>query len=43
MQLVIVEKPSVAMSIAAVIGVAEKKDGYMEAQTSLGKFHYVLI
>lgn len=30
MQLVIAEKPSVAMSIAAVIGATERKDGYME-------------
>ena len=30
MQLVISEKPSVAMSIAAVIGADERKDGYME-------------
>ncbi|MCM1489108.1 MAG: toprim domain-containing protein, partial [Firmicutes bacterium] len=30
MQLVIAEKPSVARSIAEVIGAAESKDGYME-------------
>ena len=30
MQLVIAEKPSVAQSIARVIGAGEKKDGYME-------------
>ena len=30
MQLVIAEKPSVAMAIAAVIGAAERKDGCME-------------
>lgn len=30
MQLVIAEKPSVAMSIAAVIGAGERKNGYME-------------
>lgn len=30
MKLVIAEKPSVAMSIAAVIGADERKDGYME-------------
>lgn len=30
MQLVIAEKPSVAMSIAAVNGADERKDGYME-------------
>ena len=30
MQLVIAEKPSVAQSIARVIGAGERKDGYME-------------
>ena len=30
MQLVIAEKPSVAQSIAGVLGVTERKDGYME-------------
>lgn len=30
MKLVIAEKPSVAMSLAAVLGANEKKDGYME-------------
>ena len=30
MQLVIAEKPSVAISLAAVLGANEKKDGYME-------------
>ena len=30
MQLVIAEKPSVAMSISAIIGADERKDGYME-------------
>ena len=30
MKLVITEKPSVAMSIAAVIDATERKDGYME-------------
>ena len=30
MQLVIAEKPSVAASIAAALGVKEKKDGYIE-------------
>ena len=30
MQLVIAEKPSVAMSIAAVLGADKKQDGYME-------------
>ena len=30
MQLVVTEKPSVAQSVAHVIGANEKKDGYME-------------
>ena len=30
MKLVIAEKPSVAQSIAAALGVKEKKDGYIE-------------
>ena len=30
MQLVIAEKPSVAQSIAAALGVKGKKDGYLE-------------
>ena len=30
MQLVIAEKPSVARSIAGVIGADQKRDGYME-------------
>lgn len=30
MKLVIAEKPSVAMSLAAVLGAAERKDGYLE-------------
>ena len=30
MQLIIAEKPSVARSIAGVIGADQKKDGYME-------------
>lgn len=30
MKLVIAEKPSVAMSIAAVMGALQKKDGYVE-------------
>jgi len=30
MKLVIAEKPSVGMSLAAVLGAAEKKDGYMQ-------------
>lgn len=33
MQLVIAEKPSVAMSIAAVIGATERKDGYIAELT----------
>lgn len=35
MQLVIAEKPSVAQSIAAALGVKEKKDGYMEGDKYL--------
>lgn len=31
MQLVIAEKPNVAMSIAAVLGADKRQDGYMEA------------
>lgn len=30
MKLVIAEKPSVAMSLAAVLGAMERKDGYLE-------------
>ena len=30
MKLVIAEKPSVAMALAAVLGANEKKDGYLE-------------
>ena len=30
MKLVIAEKPSVAMSLAAVLGTTERKDGYLE-------------
>ena len=30
MKLVIAEKPSVAISLAAVLGAKEKKDGYLE-------------
>lgn len=30
MQLVIAEKPSVAMSITSTIGAEERKDGYMD-------------
>lgn len=30
-KLVIAEKPSVAMSLAAVLGANEKKDGYVSA------------
>ena len=31
-RLVIAEKPSVGMSIASVLGVTSRKDGYMEGQ-----------
>lgn len=37
MKLVIAEKPSVAMSLAAVLGANEKKDGYMEGGGLSGK------
>ena len=37
MKLVIAEKPSVAMSLAAVLGVNEKKDGYLEGE--IGRAH----
>ena len=30
MKLVVAEKPSVAQSLAAVLGAKEKKDGYLE-------------
>lgn len=30
MKLVIAEKPAVAMSLATVLGVTERKDGYLE-------------
>ena len=35
MQLVIAEKPSVAQSIAKVLGADERKDGYMEGNDSI--------
>lgn len=35
MQLVIAEKPSVAQSIAKVLGADERKDGYMEGNGSI--------
>ena len=35
-QLVIAEKPSVARSIAGVIGADKKQDGYMEGNGYLG-------
>ena len=34
-QLVIAEKPSVAQSIAKVLGVTNKKDGYLEGNNYL--------
>ena len=37
MDLVIAEKPSVAISIAKVIGATKKKDGYYEGNDSDGK------
>ena len=42
MQLVISEKPSVAMSIASVIGADERKDGYVEGGDFIGKFPLAL-
>jgi len=36
MQLVIAEKPSVVISIAAVLDATSRKDGYMEG----GGYHY---
>ena len=38
MKLVIAEKPSVAMSLAAVLGANEKKDGYLEGGSYLVSF-----
>lgn len=35
MQLIIAEKPSVAQSIAAALGVKEKKQGYMQDSSYL--------
>ena len=35
MQLVIAEKPSVAQSIAAVLGATQRKDGYLEGNDYL--------
>lgn len=35
MQLVMAEKPSVAQSIAKVLGADERKDGYMEENGSI--------
>ena len=35
MRLVIAEKPSVAQSIAAVIGAKERKDGYLQGNETL--------
>lgn len=32
MKLVIAEKPSVAMSLAAVLGATERKDGYLDTR-----------
>ena len=37
MKLVIAEKPSVAMSLAAVLGANEKKDGYMYSDVEVVK------
>ena len=35
MKLIIAEKPSVAASIAAALGVREKKDGYWEGLSAI--------
>lgn len=35
MELVIAEKPSVAQSIAAVLGATQRKDGYLEGNEYL--------
>ena len=35
MELVIAEKPSVAQSIAAVLGATQRKDGYLEGNDYL--------
>ena len=35
MELVIAEKPSVAQSIAAVLGATQRKDGYLEGNEDL--------
>ena len=35
MELVIAEKPSVAQSIAAVLGASQRKDGYLEGNEYL--------
>ena len=37
MKLVIAEKPSVAMSLAAVLGATERKDGYLEGSGVSGE------
>ena len=37
MKLVIAEKPSVAQSLAAVIGATARKDGYLEGNEDIGK------
>ena len=39
-QLVIAEKPSVARSIAGVIGADKKQDGYMEGKRLSGELVY---
>ena len=38
MELVIAEKPSVAQSIAAVLGATQRKDGYLEGNDYLVAF-----
>ena len=38
MELVIAEKPSVAQSIAAVLGSTQRKDGYLEGNEYLVQY-----
>ena len=35
MKLVLAEKPSVAQSIAKVLGAAKREDGYLEGETDM--------
>ena len=40
MKLVLAEKPSVAQSIAKVLGAAKREDGYLEGKRKRTKTHY---